>query len=143
MLLNSVFLHQPESRIVTKEEGISTLRSFYLYSLVRFLFEQKHESEIDTLIPDIPQFCEKVRDCAKIVEMDKSIQAIVFRNYIRCLQYIDVSDDICRSIVLNLIRHLFSLPSGNQIDLIINSQNVHILLQSLLNILDSEFAFIR
>lgn len=144
MLLNSVFLHESIDRLVDLTGSDSaSLETFYIYSLVRFLFEQKRESEIDRIIPDIPQFCEKIRQSLLRSNSDESSQFLVFRNNIRCLQYLDISDDMCRSHILNLIRSLFSLHVENRTDLIINFDNVHILLQSLLNVFDSDLSFLR
>ena len=144
MLLNSVFLHESIDRLVDLNGSDSlSLETFYVYSLVRFLFEQKRESEIDRIIPDIPSFCEKIKQSLLRSNADESSQFQVFRNHIRCLQYLDISDDMCRSHILNLIRSLFSLNVENRTDLIINFENVHILLQSLLNVFDSDLSFLK
>ena len=142
--MNSVFLHESIDRLVDLNGSDSlSLETFYVYSLVRFLFEQKRESEIDRIIPDIPSFCEKIKQSLLRSNADESSQFQVFRNHIRCLQYLDISDDMCRSHILNLIRSLFSLNVENRTDLIINFENVHILLQSLLNVFDSDLSFLK
>lgn len=122
---------------------LTELASFYLYCAVRFLFEQHRESEIDSLIPDIPQFCGVVQDCLYASDMNEDAQRAIFANTIRCLQYVELTDNVCRQELLKTLRFLLSLTVGANYRLVVHSQNVYTLLQALLNVLDTESSFLR
>lgn len=146
LFLNAVFSYESNrhTSIFTEKASISvtqltSLTSFYLYSAVRYFFENQLESSIDRLISDVPIFCGIIRDAVSSEDTDK----IVFRNMIQCLQYLDVSDEICKNEILHLVRHIFAIPTGIRMDLVIDSEHVHMLLQALLNLLDGEASFLR
>lgn len=146
LFLNAVFTYESNHHTpsFTKKASISvsqltSLTSFYLYSAVRYFFEHQLESSIDQLISDVPVFCGHIRDSVSSEDTDK----IVFRNMIQCLQYLDVSDEICKNEILHLVRHILSIPAGVRMDLVIESDHVHVLLQALLNLLDGEASFLR
>lgn len=69
---------------------------------------------------------------------------IVFRNMIQCLQYLDVSDEICKNEILHLVRHILSNSRGSSYGL---GDRIRpctlVLLQALLNLLDGEASFLR
>lgn len=148
-MLNVVLLHEEKtgrpsftSQVQISFNQLSTLTSFYLYCCTRFYFEHEHNTEIDSLVTDIPQFCHSIRELAVSTTMSSSIQQVVFRNQIRCLQYLDTLDSVCREEILSLIRFFLTLSSSVQIDLVINQENVFLLLQALLGLLDKETLFL-
>ena len=122
---------------------LTELSSFYLYCAVSFLFEHGRESEIDSLIPDIPQFCGIVQNCLFSATMTASTQRVLFTNTARCLQYLEVTDDVCRQELLKTVRFLLSLTPGSNFAVLIDCRVVLILLQALLNILDTESSFLK
>ena len=146
LFLNAVFHYEQDHHVNTFTDKasisltqLSSYTSFYLYAIVRYLFEQKRESSIDDFIPDIPAFCNLISSSA----FDLSTDCRVFRNLLRCLQYLEVSDAVCKTEVLKVIRYLLSIPVGIREDLVVQEEHVHVLLQALLNLVDSEPAFLR
>ncbi|KAM7458890.1 hypothetical protein BLSTO_00355 [Blastocystis sp. subtype 1] len=150
LLLNALFIHEQNTQSREFTSGVSLtltelteLSSFYLYCAVRFLFEHGRESEIDSLIPDIPQFCGIVQNCLFSATMAASTQRVLFTNTARCLQYLEVTDDVCRQELLKTVRFLLSLTPGSNFAVLIDCRVVLILLQALLNILDTESSFLN
>lgn len=148
-MLNAVLLYEENtgrpsftSQVQISFNQLSTLTSFFLYCCTRFYFEHEHNTEIDSLIPDIPQFCHSIRELAISTTVSSSIQQVVFLNQIRCLQYLDTLDSVCREEILSIIRFFLTLPSSVPVDLIINQENVFLLLQALLDLLDTENLFL-
>lgn len=121
---------------------MTSLTSFYLYNAIRFYFEHQCEDAIDQLIEDIPQFCQTIQDTATSTSMDPEVQEAVFTNQIRCLQYLETVDSVCRDELLRVIRFLVSLSPSIHLDLLFKKDTIHTLMQSLLNLLDTEALFL-
>ena len=150
LLLNAIFLYEFNKKepVFSSQVHISPceltpLTSFFLYYSLRFAFEHQQENGIDQLIGDIPQFCNSVKDFASNQTIDFSIQQQIFYNQIRCLQYLDTTDEVCRNAILSLIRSLLTVSSTFQKELILNNSIIHSLLQTLLGLLDIESLFIQ
>lgn len=94
------------------------------------------------MIDDIPQFCQSIQATATSTSMDPAVQEDVFTNQIRCLQYLETVDSVCRDELLRLIRFLVSLDPTIQIELLFNNDTIHALLQGLLGLLDTEALFL-
>ena len=75
--------------------------------------------------------------------MNEDAQRAIFANTIRCLQYVELTDNVCRQELLKTLRFLLSLTVGANYRLVVHSQNVYTLLQALLNVLDTESSFLR
>lgn len=146
LFLNAIFHYEQKHHVNTFTANaaislpqLSSYTSFYLYAIVRFFFEQNLESNIDQYIPDIPGFCNLITSSL----FERSTDCSVYRNLIRCLQYLEVSDAVCKNEVLKVIRYILAVPYGIREDLVVEEEHVHVLLQALLNLTDSEPMFLR
>ena len=138
LFLHAIFAYEQRrqhpdftNQVAVSLTQLTSLTSFYLYCFVRFLFEQHREQEIDSLIPDIPSFCDIVRSAS-----ENASQPQVFFSLERCLQYLDISDPTCKNAILQLLRQLLMNPK-------ITTEEASALLSALLNLLDDENAFLR
>ena len=138
--------HLFTSDIDIQYNSISSISSFFLYNIIRFYYEHQQEYEIDQeverLIPDIPLFCRAIRELSMCTTMDLDVQEVIFLNVVRCLQFLDCGDNVCRDEILKLVRFLLSLSQSVQLRLILKQETVYALMQAVLNLLDTEALFL-